>query len=513
MIDSYDHSYLIIALTGTYFLWRRYRSHLKSKKPFDDLPMVPNSHLLLGHMWLLGRPFQEYFEILRDNANENGHTGYWMGSTASIAVTKWEDARKVYLNESYRKNIPVLTHHLSSFIGRYNILNLMGKEWKAHRSAITKAFLPVHNAEYQKIMVQVTQTFVHSIREKLLSSPSKNWEMDVEPLMKMVTVDVFGLAALDTDFGCCKNLKSDEFSKSFDFLSSECSRRLKRPLDPFCLFYGLPNESNRQHAKAFQKIRSFCEEKIQQKRATTGSNDLISRIIEGQLEAKERVGGVSNEVVTDVLMSLQFAGYETTSLALVYALYCIDRHPEVEENCFREIESLDGLTNPDDLIYCTGVVMETLRLYPPAFITARYLQKPLELSGGYVAPKGAVILNPIWALHRNKDTWPQPETFRPDRWVKRGGDHWVERGNDDTKDSDIAPANRKAFFGFGAGGRSCPGQAFALQESVLVLAGLLKEFKFRVQPGYKPNPVRDGVVQHPEHGMPMTIELRNKRSS
>ena len=125
MLDSNNLSNLLVGFTLVYVLWRRFRAHLESKKPYEGLPMVPNSHFLLGHMGLLGIPFQRYFQILSDNANENGHTGYWVGSTATIAVHNWEDARKVHLNETYRKSVPILTRHLNRFVGKYNILNLI----------------------------------------------------------------------------------------------------------------------------------------------------------------------------------------------------------------------------------------------------------------------------------------------------------------------------------------------------------------------------------------------------
>lgn len=150
-----------------------------------------------------------------------------------------------------------------------------------------------------------------------------------------------------------------------------------------------------------------------------------------------------------------------------------------------------------------------LNIFVSSWITTRFLQKPLQLRGGLTVPKGSSVFVPITIIQHSERHFPKPEEFRPDRWVKRNdaSGRWEEREESDESGS-IQAANRGAFLAFSAGGRSCPGQKFALQEAVLVLSVLLKELKFSAVPGYKLVPVRNGVVQHPEGGIPMKIEAR-----
>jgi len=529
---------IVVALTTIYLVfWKKLKARLESTKPFEELPMARDSHFLLGHLGSLGLSFHEQqYRLSVESANEHGQCGYWLLSQKCVAVSNWQDARKIWLNETGKKQPAIVKTHMGHFLGIHNILVVNGREWKVHRNAITRAFLPMYDVEYQKSMRLVMHDLVKALKAAV--SEKECLKLDMNEVMKMYTLDVFGLCGMDTDFGCCRSLQPSRFATSFDVLTGELTRRLKRPLDPFCYFYDLPTKQNRLHAKEFQSIRSFLNEKLRLRRQTMssenttgadktekeGEKDLLSRLIEGHLMAKEQLSeDVPDEALTDIIMSLFFAGYETTSVALTYALYLLDQHPDVEEALLEEIQSLgeSSLDNkPEDFVYCKAIVMETLRLYPPAYAVTRNLKKPIQLSGGFRVPKETLVLCPIWVLHRK--SWPEPESFRPDRWAQRQKDRrWVERGQEeedgDNNNNDesgsgsgtIPAANRKAFFAFTVGGRSCPGASFALQEAVMILAGLIKNFKFRVEPGYTLCPKQDGVVQHPKGGMPMRVEVRS----
>ena len=212
------------------------------------------------------------------------------------------------------------------------------------------------------------------------------------------------------------------------------------------------------------------------------------------------------QTLSDMMMAVLFAGYDTTSTTLSYALYLIAQHPEVEKRCLEEIDS-----SPNDLIYCKGVIMETLRMYPPATLVPRTLLKPVKLSGGLVVPEGTQVLIPIWLIQQDPKLFPHPEEFRPDRWVRRSSETlggWVEREDSDIS-SDVPPAYKQGFLAFSAGARSCPGQKIATQEAVLVLAGLVKNFKFSSLPGYELRPARCGILQQPIDGVPLKIQARD----
>jgi cytochrome P450 len=131
-------------------------------------------------------------------------------------------------------------------------------------------------------------------------------------------------------------------------------------------------------------------------------------------------------------------------------------------------------------------VDEALRLYPPAAFLARTARAEDELCGRAIRPGDTVIL-PIYALHRHKLLWPDPDAFRPERFAGDG------------------PADRFAYLPFGDGPRVCIGANFALQEAVIILATLLARFRFAPVPGRDPQPVMI-LTLRPEGGVWLMVE-------
>jgi cytochrome P450 len=530
---------MIVALTILYFAWCHWRRTMESKKPYKDLPMPPDSHWLEGHVAYTRGDFTiNNKRQFVDHANAHGQTGFWLGAMPALSVTDWRDARVILLNEYHRRRIFFYTKHFNMFLGPRNVGILQGREWKFHRAAILRSFGPTTVEASKQTVADVTQTMVRSLTSRVsrsASSSSTPLVLDIEPLVKMIAVDVFGKVAFSTDLLCCENLESSPIAKAFDYLGQDLSIRLRNPFRATNFFYSLPTRANRQHYQARTLLRSFLAGKIQERRQRDDSketpvanNDVLSELLS---TVRGQSYSMSDVDLQDTLLALLFAGYDTTSITLTYALYQISQHPEVEELILAEVNSQESLDNPDQLHYVQGVLYETLRLFPPGTSTTRFLQKPLQIQGGFVIPAERYVTIPIWLIQRDAKNFPQPLDFRPDRWVRRsrpqkddnhatninsnantdtsteGQQQWVERPDSDTSGS-IAAANRGAFLAFSAGARSCGGKNFAMQEATLVLAGLVKAFTFRALDGYALRPSRSGIVQRPKGGLPMTIEIR-----
>lgn len=521
MVSTMDASHArtavtVVSVTLLYIIWRRIRRHLERVVPFEGIPMPPNSHWFWGHS-LFSNDFRAVHQrMFYDYADEYGVCSFWIMGFKGMSVTQWQDAKAVLQSSFEHPTIQITRKHMDRFLGPRNMLTLTGKEWKFHRSAVLRVF---HSSSSllnsRAAMVDVTQTLVESLlrqHQPLL--------VDIEPIMKMITMDIFGRTALTHNFASCDNLKPSPMAKAFDYLGQDMVRRLRRPIwPPSNSFYCLPTRANRRHAYERQLVRSFLEQLIEERRQEKEEDrkpDLLTSLLRAHDEMKEQAPGeVTDQTLVDIMMSLLFAGYDTTSITLTYALYVLSTNPEVEQRCLEEIERVlkedGGLTNPDRLVYCQGVVTETLRMYPPAFVTNRKMTKPLKLSGGFVVAEGTSIIIPIYMIQHDPKHFSRPEEFLPERWVmQKADDVWVDRDIFDESNSNVPAGNRDAFFAFSAGARSCAAQKFALQEAVLVMAILIKELKFTAPPDYVPVPKRNGIVQTPQGGMPMTIAPRNK---
>lgn len=114
---------------------------------------------------------------------------------------------------------------------------------------------------------------------------------------------------------------------------------------------------------------------------------------------------------------------------------------------------------------------ETLRLYPPIAFYLREAGAADCLRGKPVAAGDMVSVSP-WLVHRHRDFWERPDEFDPGRFNTECG----------------RASARASYLPFGLGPRACPGAAFANQESVLILAQVVRHFRMEPMPGHVPRP-------------------------
>jgi cytochrome P450 len=205
-----------------------------------------------------------------------------------------------------------------------------------------------------------------------------------------------------------------------------------------------------------------------------------------------------DDLVRDEAMTLLLAGHETTANALAWSLHLLGTHPATQDPAFNELAAVLGtrpptLTDLPQLPYTSAIWRESLRLFPPAWIVARRLVTDHPVCG-HRLPAGSVLLLSPWVVHRDGRWWPQPDQFRPDRWLNEP----------DT------PRPRYAYFPFGGGPRQCIGNSFADLEGVLVLATILRQCRFSpapTAPTVIPQPL---VTLRPKHGVTLTVTRRQQ---
>lgn len=234
-----------------------------------------------------------------------------------------------------------------------------------------------------------------------------------------------------------------------------------------------------------QQIDQLIYAEIGQRReqALGCGTDILTLLMSARDEAGKPLTDVE---LRDELLTLLFAGHETTASALVWALYWIDQLPEVRD---RLIQELDEAPEKDPnvisrLPYLSAVVSETLRIYPIAMISfARVLRSPFEVMGYQFAP-GTSLIPVIYLTHRREDIYPEPGRFKPERFLER----------------QFSPYE---YLPFGGGSRRCIGAAFAQLEMKLVLATIVSRFRLRLCDQKQVKPVRRGVTVAPPSNMRM----------
>nr|KAG5689872.1 hypothetical protein BaRGS_002383 [Batillaria attramentaria] len=205
------------------------------------------------------------------------------------------------------------------------------------------------------------------------------------------------------------------------------------------------------------------------------SKDLLSAL----LAAKDEEGNsLPDNIIYSQVGGFLFAGFETTSIGLTWTLLMLAQYPEVQTKARQEVMSLlpdqeQPITAAivEKLVYLTCVVKESLRLFPP--VTVHFRQSINDdVIQGYKIPAGTKIGLASGALHRLPENWDDPDTFKPERFLKEYDPY--------------------AFLPFSAGPFMCIGHGFAMTEMKVVLARLLRSFDLAMVPSYKFLSVLDG---------------------
>lgn len=205
---------------------------------------------------------------------------------------------------------------------------------------------------------------------------------------------------------------------------------------------------------------------------------------------------MSDAQIVSNLLTFAAAGHETTAKALTWTLYLLARSPEWQDRIRREVEIVTGgatigREHLDRLEMTRRVVKEAMRLYPPAPVMGRKTLEPVNI-GGHDLKAGAMVVIPIWAIHRHRKLWDDAERFDPDRFAPEREATYL----------------RTQFMPFGFGPRTCIGMSLAMIEAQVLLATFVRHARFSCNPGLAPEPV-SRVTLRPRKGMPLHIEVLN----
>jgi cytochrome P450 len=244
-------------------------------------------------------------------------------------------------------------------------------------------------------------------------------------------------------------------------------------------------------SRAARRLRETVGRMVERRRASgKAGSDLIGRL----LAARDPETGLamSDEQVIDNLLTFAAAGHETTAKALTWTLYLLARAPEWQARVRDEVGRVAGKAPIsagmiDELRVTQQVLKESMRLYPPAPVLTRVSAAPTEL-GGAAIRAGTLIVIPVFAVHRHRRLWPDPDRFDPERFAPEREVAYV----------------RTQFMPFGFGPRICIGMSFATIEATAILATLVRGARFAWDGRHVPEPL-SRVTLRPKGGMPLIV--------
>jgi cytochrome P450 family 135 len=249
----------------------------------------------------------------------------------------------------------------------------------------------------------------------------------------------------------------------------------------------LAHRFERGYPKGFIRVRDELNESLyavikryRDDPALDERDDVLALMIRSR---REDGSSLSDQQLRDQLVTLMMQGHTSTATALAWALERITRHPEVMEKLRAEAES------GDEEKYLYAVVQESLRARPPLPIAgAREVNEPFEL-GEYEIPKDTLVAACIWLLHQNEKLYPEPEKFRPERFLDPGDTRWT-------------------WIPFGGGHRSCIGASLALTQMKIVLKTLALRTRLEPPEQAPEKAQRRGVGFSPQKGGQVIVRER-----
>jgi len=256
-----------------------------------------------------------------------------------------------------------------------------------------------------------------------------------------------------------------------------------------------PSERNRRMVRALDAMDGVIERLVEARRKQREDRgDLMSHVV----FATDEQGSMSNKQMRDELMTLIFAGHETTAHTLTWAWYLLATNRDKLAKAQQEIDQTlggrpVGVDDLRELPYLEMCLKESLRRLPAVWIFAREAQTDLRL-GDYFFPKGSILAISPLAIGRNPKYFAEPDAYRPERWTRE-----FERS-----------LPRGAYVPFAAGPRVCLGKQFAMMEMRIILGTLIQNVDINVLDGFEPD-LRPELSLNPgERGMQMRVRFRDR---
>jgi len=445
------------------------------------VPPGPRGNVVLGS---IGDIYRDRLRFVLDTARTYGDVAQYRVAHMRIYQVNHPEGVGRLLHDNHRnysKDVPTFGT-LKLFLGN-GLFTSDGDFWRRQRRLAQPAFHRRRVAAFGELMTDATQEML----ERWQAHVGRDQPLDVATEFMRLTMEVVTRALFST------SVEQDigTIGRAIATLLNDVTFRFTFPFYPPLK---VPTPRNRRFLAARATLDGIVYRIISERRQRPAEHDdLLALLMETR---DEQTGeGMSDKQLRDEVVTLFLAGHETTANALTWASYLLSTHVAIARRLQAEVdETLQGRTptasDLPKLPYTRMVIDETLRLYPPAWITNRRAIGD-DTVCGYRIPADATVSISPYVTHRDPRLWENPEGFDPDRFAP-------ERS---------AGRPHYAYFPFGSGPRQCIGKGFALMESMLVVALLAQRYELHLVPGRKVETEALATLR-PRYGMWMRAHPR-----
>ncbi|XP_005403879.1 PREDICTED: steroid 17-alpha-hydroxylase/17,20 lyase [Chinchilla lanigera] len=476
----------LVALLGlilAYFLWPRqgspgakYPRSLPSLPLVGSLPFLPRS----GHLHLNLLKLQKKYGLIYS---------FRLGSTNTVVIGHHQLARELLVKKGKDFSGRSVTTSLAllSDNGKGIAFADSGASWQLHRKLALSSFSLFRDGEQklENIICQEASTLCDFL------ATCDGQDIDLSPSIFMAIVNIICAICFSISYerGAPELATIKHFTKGF--LDSVREDLL---VDIFPWLKVFPSKALGILRK-YIEVRGVLLSKILKDSKEKFRSDSITNMIDLLLQAKENEDnnnsglGQDSNVFSDkhilsTLGDIFGAGVETSSSVVSWIIAFLLHNPQVKKKIQEEIDQNVGFSRTptfndrNHLLMLEATIREVLRIRPVAPVLIPHKANTDSSVGEFTIDKDTNVIVNLWALHHSEQEWDRPDQFKPERFL------------DPTGSQIIVPS--LSYLPFGAGPRSCVGEALARQEIFLITAWLLQRFDLEA-PGDGQLPLLEGV--------------------
>lgn len=450
---------------------------------YKDLPTIPRWRTLSNAFRFMENPIP----VLDEFMEEKGETfRFYLGGIMPSLLSIDPEINQHVLQKNHRnyKKSKIQTEVLAQYVGK-GLLTIDGDYWLRQRRLIQPGF---HKKKLEALC-QLMQEVIEETTDEIEAKIKENNTIEISECMMDLAYNVIVKSLFSSD------MKEEQRDKLGDGITAVQSFVIKQIRQPYLHWWNNVSGKTQKHLEISNTIRDILlEVVVERKNKGLRRDDLLDMLLESRYE--DTGEAMTDEQLVYELAILFAAGHETSANALAWTWYLLTQNPETIQKLRAEFDDVLGDRKPTfedlrKLRYTTQVIKESMRMYPPAWITDRVAVEDDEINGLKI-PKGCIITVYIYGSHYNPKYWDKPKEFRPERFSKEK----------------VKARPNFAYFPFGGGPRLCIGNSFAMMEMQLTLVEMLRRFDFTLSPNQTivEQPL---VTLRPKNGIKLDIKLVN----
>lgn len=424
----------------------------------------PAPNFLFGNILELGTNPKTIVPSTVSFLNDYGdNVKLWIGPFKYFILTRDVDVIQYFLT-SKTDIAKSENYELSkSFVGD-GLFTSTGSKWRTHRKIIDPAFHYSMFDHFSSIFNEKLNIFINKVENHDCSET-----IDVKSWIHMLTFDANCEAIMGTKLN--SQLENSPFMKAFENILYTLTSRIFSPTKRFDFLFKWTSDFTR-YSNSLKIIQDLCDKCIKE----SNIKDINSKVDENKsfinILLKSCGDEMTEQDIKEQVKTFLFAGHDTVSTAISFALYEIAKNEKIQSLIFEEVSQiLDGdlsqnvtLSQVNDMKYLDLVMKETLRKYPSAPSIERCVHEDVQI-GKYFFPKGVTVNMLIYGIHHDAKHFPEPNKFDPNRFLK--------------------PTVPFSYIPFSSGPRNCIGRRYATVFFKTVIAKIVGKYHLTVPEDFK----------------------------